>query len=176
MEDLLFVEKLTIESLNGKDKNFIELMDDTGLRRQVLINVLEVLLYENIIDIKNKKYSLNLVTKSNWIKLLNKTEVIREEVKDILVAHINRYFDDSEKGYQEDSNEMVFKMKKLWFSAWEEKLLNVHIQTLLSFLKDIELRNRQHRNTIDKKLYQKRVIFLGHTKYDKILDEMLSAV
>ncbi len=169
MNGLLVIERVILESLQNKGKNIFEIELDTQLDHNLLANTIPNLIMKNIITYKNGIYSLNMREKNSWMETINTENNIKEEIADIISSVISGYFD------KEKNARPCLKVKKIWLNKQEEKILNAHLHNLEEFVRNIE-QDRSRNNNVTNKLYEKKVIFWGHSNYSDIVEQILAAV
>ena len=81
-EGLLIVERMVLESLVKKPKNMVELALDTGLEEGLLKNIIPFFMMENILRYERGIYSINSTESSKWADKINKSDYLKEEVKE----------------------------------------------------------------------------------------------
>ncbi|HLE10580.1 MAG: hypothetical protein A2504_14050 [Bdellovibrionales bacterium RIFOXYD12_FULL_39_22] len=168
MNGLLVVERIILESLQKKGKNIFEIEIDTHLDHNLLANLLPNLVMKNIVTYKNGIYFLNNQEKHNWLVSINQEENIKEEIKDIFSGLISSYFK------KEINERPCLKVKKIWLTAKEEKILDAHLHNLEEFVRNID--QDKGRDDTKNKLHEKRLIFWGYSTYSKVVSELLDAV
>lgn len=168
-EGLLVIERIVLESISKSSKNIYEIENDTGLDNKILSNILSIFIMKNILNYRHGIYFLNMNTKDKWINEINSTENIQEEIKDIFISLVNRY-------YHEKNEDVGLKVKKVWLSSFDEKLLNAHLKNLDKFVRNIEKERRNKQIKTAKKLCEKKIIVWGHSTYSGIVDTILNAV
>lgn len=163
---LLVVERVVLESLSKKGKKFDELQADTNLKTPILLNILQNFLMRNFVSYKKGTYSLNLLTKSSWLPLVNARENIKEEVKELFVSLVNSYFKTEKK------NNIDLKMKKVWLTDNEEKIYKTLLSNLENFIKNLE----GNRGGVKESISSKKVLIWGHSDYSTLVNGVLEAV
>ncbi len=161
---LLIIERMVLESILDKEKNIEEISEDTGLDKRLLINIIPNFIFKNIIVYKNGYYYLNSKEKNKWIKKINEKSSVKEELKDVFASLVNEYF-------KNESGKTDLKLRKIWLSPYEQKIFNMHLNSLEEFVSNIE--NDKKRGENDK-LCDKQVVFWGHSKYSSIIDSFLN--
>ena len=160
---LLVVERMVLEALVESDKELKEIACATGLNELLLANILSNLLIREIIIYQRGQYQLNLQKKEQWLPVINSPQCLKEEIRELFAALVNRYFS------REQNPQINLRVKKIWMSKTEEKIFNAHLYNLEEFLKGVE-KNR------GENLAQKKVVIWGHSDYSEILDSSLEAV
>ena len=165
-DGLLLVERMILESLERNEKSIAEISLDTGLRTNLVCNLVSHLVMDNIINLKRGKYFLNYDEKDNWIGLINNKAHIQSEVKELFISLINSHFELSEK------KQYGLKIKKIWLNKFDEKILEAHFNNLNEFIVNLEKYPQRRKQ---EKLKEKRVIFWGQSFYGDLAEESLRA-
>ena len=163
MEGILIVERFVIESLYKKQKNLIELNDDTGLDKNILLNILTNLSFKKIILFKEGMYSLNYEKKEEWLEQINRPENKQQEIKEMFIALVNKYF-------KEGKSESNLSIRKVSLSELDEKVLNNHFKEIDHYLKNLE-RNKKFSTS---RTGQEKVFIWGQGSYGNLMQEFLS--
>jgi hypothetical protein len=169
-EGLLLIERIIIESISKKEKNIFELEIDTSLNQALLLNILPNLLMKNLIRYNRGIYSIDKESSLKWLETINEKENIKEELKEMFAALVNKY-------YQEDLKSNInstLKVQKVWLTADEELILNSHLATIDCFFKNIKEQRKS--NPHREKTYDQKVIIWGTSKYSEIVMGSLLAV
>ncbi len=168
---LLVVERILLESIAKGPKDIQELSVDTELSGNLLRNIVPHLLMKNIVKFHNGKYQLNTESKSEWLKIINSSDNVKEEVKDLFISLVNTYFNQEKRPA---NDKLGLKMKKVYLTPSEEKLYNSYLYNLEEFIKGVE--NDRKLNPINSKVSEKKVIIWGHSNYSSLVDGILEAV
>jgi hypothetical protein len=171
MQDgLLLLERIIIESISKKEKNIQELSIDTNLEHALLLNLLPILLMKNIIKYQHGLYRIDKENSLLWRESINHPENIKEETKELFTSLVNKYF---AKDIEEKSNS-VLKVKKVWLTNSEEKILNGHMVVLENFFN--EVKNSRKRNPLKEKTCEQKIVIWGTSLYSELLHGVLEAV
>ena len=170
-DGLLVVERIVLESLSKKDKNLQELMEDTRLTHALLKNILSQFISKNMLTFNKGIYGINEATKNEWLPKINARNCVKEEIKEIFVSMVNQYFD---RALEKEANELKLKLKKIWLTPSEEKILNSHLYNLESFITNLE-KDRILR-PVKGKLCESKVILWGSSPYAALVSDILNAV
>lgn len=165
-DGLLLVERMILESLEKGEKNIADLVQDTGLKTNLICNIIAHLVMDNIIHLRKGKYYLNLAEKEKWLPLVNNKSLIQQEVKELFISLINAHFELSEK------KQYGLKVKKIWLNSMDEKILEAHFNNLNEFIENLEKYPARRKS---EKLKEKRVIFWGQSFYGDLAEESLKA-
>ncbi len=171
-DGLLMIERIVIESLSKKEKNIQEIEIDTRLSHGLLLNIMPNLLMRNMIRYKNGIYALDKEHTFEWLKVINKTEHIKEEAREIFTSLVNQYFKTETQ--KEGPQSSQFKIQKMWLTKEEEMILNSHLSTLEGFFQGVkEARKYQPQR---EKTCEQRVVVWGMTDYSNLIDGVLKAI
>lgn len=171
-DGLLMIERIVIESLSKKEKNIHEIEIDTHLSHGLLLNIMPNLLMRNMIRYKSGIYSLDKEHAFEWLSIVNKTEHIKEEAREIFTSLVNQYFKAETEVVRPKSSQ--FKIQKMWLTKEEEMILNSHLNTLEGFFQGVkETRKYQPQR---EKTCEQRVVVWGMTDYSNLIDGVLKAV
>jgi hypothetical protein len=72
-----------------------------------------------------------------------------------------------------DGNNLKFGLKKVWISSDDEKKIDFHLSQIDELLKRIEVSNLSLKNSYDKKIIMKKVMFWGYCDYKYLIKEAL---
>ena len=173
MEGHLVVERMVLESLSRKGKNLQEIINDTGLEEALLKNIMPFFLMENIVCYDKGIYSLNMKEGQKWLEKVNHETHLKEEVKELFTSLVNHYFAEM-KAKEEKLSEVDLKVRKVWLTSSEEKILNSYIKNIESFMKNIE--DDRKRRPIKERLCEKKVFIWGQSDYSHLARGVLEAV
>ena len=163
---IIISRKNDLESLERLEKSIAEIAEDTGLKTNLICNIVSHLVMDNIINLKRGKYFLNLKEKEKWLPLINNKILIQQEIKELFISLINSHFELSEK------KQYGLKVKKIWLNSMDEKILEAHFNNLNEFIENME--KYPARRKVEK-LKEKRVIFWGQSFYGDLAEESLKA-
>ncbi|MBL6990296.1 MAG: hypothetical protein ISR65_10980 [Bacteriovoracaceae bacterium] len=166
---LLVVERFILESLIGEAKNFDEIQKDTKLSQSLLSNTLSILLTRNIIRYRCGNYSINKSKENQWRPIINDTKNIQEEIKDLFISLINDYFDEDQIG-------TLLRVRKVYLTPFEEKILKAHLSNLEEFVRNIEIEQRKPTNLKTNKMHEKKLIFWGASNYLDVTQGTFKAI
>lgn len=173
LEGLLVVERMVLESLSRKPKNLQEIILDTGLDEALLKNIVPFFLMENMVRYEKGIYSLNMKESEKWMDKINQREHLKEEVKELFTSLVNQYFNEM-KAKEEKLSEVDLKVRKVWLTSSEEKILNSYIKNIESFIKSIE--EDRKRQPVKERLCEKKVFIWGQSDYSHLARGVLEAV
>lgn len=171
MSNLLMLERIVIESLGKKEKNIFELSLDTNLDQIVLLNIMPQLLLKNIVKYHRGIYTLSTDNIKSWNETINCTENIKAEVRELFTSMVNEFFADDIKKKEEYKE---LKIKKIWLTSDEEKVLKNHLLSLDNFFKQIQSNRKKF--PIKERTHEQKVVFWGVSEYGKLLEGILEAV
>ena len=86
---------------------------------------------------------------------------------------MNHYFAEM-KAKEERLSEVDLKVRKVWLTTSEEKILNSYIKNNESFIKNIE--DERKRRPIKERLCEKKVFIWGQSDYSHLARGVLEAV
>ena len=148
-QGLILWERMVLESLGQKEKNFEDLCRDTSIGSSLLKNILKELMQRDIIV----EISGNYQVKGS---LSLQGELIQEEVKDVFSSIVGLYY----------KNKSQIKLKKIFLSPAEFDIFQMQLYSLEGFLEKIAKEKREIR------LCEQRVVVWGHAPYVHLLDEI----
>lgn len=152
------IERLVLESLSKSAKEIFELIQDTKLDKQVIINILQTLLLKNLIVIEERRYQISKNLNSVLIKQLKNEQSMLIEVSQVVKSTIKQCL---------NSKDNSFKYKKVYMDKDEEKLFKAMLIQLESFIEGLDKKRG--------KTYQQKVIFWGSNSYENITSDMLNS-
>ncbi len=165
-DGLLLVERIILESLQNGQKTVDELSSDTCLKKNLLISLMSNLFNDHIIVKKGNYYDLNYENKKDWIYRVNSKESIKGEVKELFLSMINQHFEELEY------KSCGLKMKKIFVSEKDEKILQAHFKNLHDFVENLE---KYPVENCEKPTHSKKVIFWGQSDYGALIENSLIA-
>lgn len=155
------LERLVLESLSKCPKELFELMQDTKLDKNVVINILQSLLIKNLLTVTNNRYQINQNLNQVLIQQLKDQQNTLIEIGQVVkttIKHSQNFKDNS------------FKYKKVYMNSDDEMLFKAMLIQLESFIEELEKKNKKKGKT-----YQQKVIFWGSNSYENITTDMLSS-
>jgi hypothetical protein len=170
-DGLLIIERMIIESLSKKEKNLHEIEFDTNLNHSLLLNVLPNLLMKNLIRYKRGIYFIEKESCFLWLHEINKSENIKEEVKELFVSMVNQFY-TKEKKLALVAPQL--KVKKMWLTPDEELILRSHMACLEGFFNGVK--ESRKRSPIREKTSEQRVVIWGLSQYSDLIEGVLDAV
>jgi len=157
---MTIVERVILESIAFGEKDFNEILGDTGLPDQVVANALPEMLMEELIFYKKGQYLLGCRE-----KIKQASSNIKSEIKDVVSSLVDNYFDEKQESHS-------LKLQKISMTKREEKIFNSHMESLGEFIQQV-----QSNRSIDNEILatkNKKVIFWGHSDYESILNQALN--
>lgn len=167
-QGLLAVERMVLESMGRNLSCPYEISFDTGLELSLVGNILRHLNEHGVIDLKNDLYFINKERMKEWKETINTSESVKEEVKDLFVSLVNKYFSQEKQATQTEA----LGLRKIWLTPKEEKIFNSLIYNLESFVEGIQ--KERSKTGINQKLQDQKVIFWGHSKYNNLVQGTLA--
>ncbi|MBP9673722.1 MAG: hypothetical protein KBD63_01385 [Bacteriovoracaceae bacterium] len=157
------IERMLLETLFLRPKNFHELLEDTGLKMNTLLKALHMLQQEKLIICLEQKYSLSLqaIQKDS---LLEKNK--EREVEEISSAIIRNFFSQKEGS--------VIKVKKFWMSPKEETLFASYWLHLENFVRNLQA--VQQKENIQGKIRDQKIIFWGESRYHDLVESITTQI
>ena len=167
-DGLMLVERIVIESISRKEKNIYELVNDTNLDQEILLNIIPNLLMRNLINYHRGIYSIDKESSMKWLETINQKNNIKEEVKELFTSLVNEYF------VQNKITSSQLKVQKVWLTSDEEMILKSHLATIESFFR--EVKNDRKINPIREKTFEQKVLIWGFSNYSDLVHGVLKAV
>jgi hypothetical protein len=169
---LLSSERIVLESLGLRFKNLDELHEDTGLEKKLLVSITRNLILMALVKFQKGYYSIEESQRHNWERSATTTESIKREVSDVFVQLMNAHFKNKKAIVEREVQQKnCLKLRKVWLSPKEEKLLNVFFHDIERFLEETE---RLHGDS--GRICERRVIIWGHSTYGELLTDELSSL
>jgi hypothetical protein len=161
--NLLIVERIVLESLSKRSKNIREVCHDTGLTTGLVGNIMTLLVQRGFLRYVEGRYCV--VDRENW----STSPQIHEEVKEIFVAMVNRYF------VKEKTPAASLAVRKVYMNPLEEKVYEDLVAKMNQFLSQLE--ENHARSEINRyKTSEQKVIVWGKAPYSELVEEVLKAV
>ena len=151
--ELLLEERIVLEAIDLEGRSLQEIIESTGLDGVIISNIMPDLLMKNIVKYKNELYFLDRETSPDWIKEINKSESTKIEIKELLASSVEIMGRGSS-----------LKLKKVYLSDFEEKLLKIEMNRVDKFIEDLRNNPKAKAQVKDMK-----VIFWGHGEYGRII-------
>lgn len=153
MLSINLIERIIIESIYRKEKDFDDIYNDTNLPKTVIENCLMSLLSKNIIIKKLDRYYLNNNLSEEAIQAIS-SKTNKLNAKKLIMNEII----ESSKG-----DDLGFY--KVSMSEKEEKILKGLFYNVEEFLKGLET-NKEAKTT------DERIIFWGENTYGKVINNI----
>lgn len=163
-KSLLMVERMILESLIKDDKNLSQLAQDTGLKSELLSNVLANLINDNMVTFNGHRYGLNQKQAATFMKNYQSSRDQLEELKELFVTMINSSFEGKGK----------IKLQKVFLTKQEEAILGSYFINLEAFIKSIKEGRKM--NSVAESTGEQHVFIWGEAKYKDLALESLFAV
>lgn len=164
--NLSVVERYLLETLSKGVKSFSQLNVETKVDYGLLNNILSKLMMENIVSYRSGKYFLNPETQALWLPLINSTESLTEEIKELFSTLVSDFFKCEEN--------VFLKVQKISMTEHEEKIFHSYLINLEKFIEDIK--KERTKSPFQAKLKEQKVIVWGHADYGKLVQNTLKAV
>lgn len=146
---LILWERMVLESLGQKEKEFEELCRDTSIKPKILKNILNDLVQRNFLIEDMSKYRVNG-------ELFFEGALIQEEVKDVFNSLVGLYY----------KNKSQIKLKKIFLTPAEFDIFQMQLYSLEGFLEKVSKEPRESR------LCDQRVVVWGHAPYAHFLEDI----
>ena len=159
---ILMVERMVLESLTLKPKNIQELSTDTGLKIQLLANIMASLTYEGMVDFSAGRYELNRSQTQEFLKRYQNSKDQLQELKELFVSFINASSHGKSK----------VKLQKVYLDAKEEAILNSYFINIETFIKNVNDSKKQRPLATG----QQKVFIWGEGRYQDLAQETLAAI
>lgn len=169
MDGLLVVERMIVESLEKKGRSFYEIHEDTGINLGALTKLLDRLINRGILLYKKGFYWLNRDPESTWIKEINRTENLKDEVSEVMHSLIDVRFEKSDKNKSDQKD--YLKLQKIWLTKEEERLLQAQLKSIELFISNI--REMRKKESVVEKTSEKSIVFWGKAAYRDVISPVL---
>ncbi len=160
MDGILLVERMVLESVASGNSICHMIAEDTKLNFSLIENIL-IQLQEREIIIKDQS-GYSIAETKDWKDKINDKSILKEEVKELFVSLVNQYFSEEEERTK-------LKVRKVWLTPFEEKILKSHFYNLEEFIKGVEKQKSK------KPQHQQRVILWGDGRYADLVERLLDA-
>ncbi|CBW25233.1 hypothetical protein BMS_0308 [Halobacteriovorax marinus SJ] len=147
--DLLIEQRYVLEAISKGAKTLDKILESTGLDNSMINNIIPELLINNLIQYKNKEYSIDLSNTSLWKNEVNKKENIKQEIRDLLCSSVDLMH-----------KEKALHLRKVYLSELEEKLLNIELARVEKLINDIYENKKEVDNVKNMK-----VVYWGYSNY-----------
>ncbi|WP_417337268.1 hypothetical protein [Halobacteriovorax marinus] len=147
--DLLIEQRYVLEAISKGAKTLDKILESTGLDNSMINNIIPELLINNLIQYKNKEYSIDLSNTSLWKNEVNKKENIKLEIRDLLCSSVELMH-----------KEKALNLRKVYLSELEEKLLNIELARVEKLINDIYENKKEVDNVKNMK-----VVYWGYSNY-----------
>ncbi|ATH06664.1 hypothetical protein BIY24_01535 [Halobacteriovorax marinus] len=147
--DLLIEQRYVLEAISKGAKTLDKILESTGLDNSMINNIIPELLINNLIQYKNKEYSIDLSNTSLWKNEVNKKENIKLEIRDLLCSSVELMH-----------KEKALHLRKVYLSELEEKLLNIELARVEKLINDIYENKKEVDNVKNMK-----VVYWGYSNY-----------
>lgn len=160
------VERYILETLGKGAKRFGQIHEETNVDYGLLNNILSELMMENMVSFTQGRYFLNPETQNQWLPLINSSQAVGEEVRELFSTLVNDYF--------EKQSDVALKVQKISMTAKEEKIFQSYLINLEKFIEDVKM--ERAKNPFESKLQEQKVIVWGHAGYSQLVQNTLKAV
>lgn len=165
---VLVIERLVMESLEKKQKNILELVDDTGLKKKWIVPVLYGLKGRGILKEANEVFEIDYESKVRWLPVVNKREFLKSEVSEIFRSIINQKFSG------ESGTEGLLNLKKIWLTNEEEKVFKALFSNLEQFVDNVQGQRRLKPQK--ERIGEQKVILWAYSSYQNLIENLISVV
>lgn len=152
------IERLILESISKRAKNTLDLIEDTKIEQNIIMNIVQSLLIKNLIVLKQRRYHINQNLNKELIHQLQNEQNMLIEISQIVKLTIKKSLNNKDNS---------FKYKKVYMSPDEEKLFKALLYQLENFLAGL---SNKKGNT-----YQQKIIFWGNNTYESLASDMLNS-
>ncbi|WP_127717771.1 hypothetical protein [Halobacteriovorax sp. HLS] len=161
--NLLLPERMILESVSRKNMTLDAIKRDTGLSDILVNSLIPELIYKNMLLYKNNKYFINTDPSSDWLEKVNGLESREQELRDLLNASVENQAKDKE-----------FKLKKVFLTSYEEKLLKIELSKIDNFITQIQEMREFDNN--DRKTSEMKVVYWGSANYGELVEQDLKYI
>lgn len=162
---LLFLERVILEALERGKRELLKIADDCNIQKVVIENTINKFSKKELIIKDKDKFQLNLKNQKDFLNEIKKKKNIKEELNELMSYFLNLFISDG--------NNIKFGLKKVWISHDDEKIIDFHLSQIDELLKRIEVSNLSLKNSYDKKIIMKKVMFWGYCDYKYLIKEAL---
>ena len=162
---LLFLERVILEALERGKRELLKIADDCNIQKVVIENTINKFSKKELIIKDKDKFQLNLKNQQDFLNEIKKKKNIKEELNELMSYFLNLFISDG--------NNIKFGLKKVWISHDDEKIIDFHLSQIDELLKRIEVSNLSLKNSYDKKIIMKKVMFWGYCDYKYLIKEAL---
>jgi hypothetical protein len=159
MNTLSTLERTILECLETKEKSFIEINLQTGLKKHVCHNLLQSLIFRGLIKTNGQTYQITRDINPNILLELNSLDAKKAESLEMIEAIVNSPADS------------VFKLKKIAMDSREEKIFLALLSNLETFLSDVHKKNAKNIAVKNRK-----IIFWGMGEIQDLMNQMTQGV
>lgn len=150
------IDRLILESLNQKSKTALELQGCTSLEQDIIETSLKNLSITGYIKNQNGYYALNKTLNPEQLKALKNQINISNEINEIINASMVT-----------KNNNNLFKLKKVYLTDSEEKILQGMLYNLESFFNNL--------STSKQPTHKQKIIYWGNTNYENLIYNYLNS-
>lgn len=150
------IDRLILESLNKKPKTSLELQGCTSLELKIIETSLKNLSITGFITHIDGRYTLNNNLNPEQLDSLKNHLNMTNEINEIINASLSK------------SSELNnFKLKKVYLTETEEKILNGMLYNLESFFNNLTVSNQP--------THKQKIIYWGNTSYENLIYNYLNS-
>ena len=165
----LLVERMILESLAKKNKTLGLLSEDTGINENLLKIILQEMRLKGWLGFKGGEFQLIENGPSDWIGEINRSEILSNEIKELMDSIVSLYFKPELRSQQN-----LFKIQKLELTSDEEMLLNSHLKNLETFFQNI--RSSRMKKPLKGQTKKQKVVVWASSFYEDLVGANLTAV
>ncbi len=164
--ELLVVERMVLESILTKERNYFEICDDTGLYPVIVKNLLDSFILKGHVIYQNGRFSINKHHPNIVALIKSKDQNISDSLKDMFVGFINSYF-------KKEHPDLTLKFQKLQMSEEEAALFDTLFLRMNNLVDEIKKKKRNTQTKIPLKSH--RIIFWGSGNYQSFVQGTIPA-
>lgn len=162
---LLFLERVILEALERGKREVLKIAEDCNIQKIIIENTINKFSKKELIIRDKDKFQLNLENQKEFLNEIKKKKNIKEELSELMSYFLNLFISDG--------NNVRFGLKKVWINSDDEKKIDFHLSQIDELLKRIEISNLSLKNSYDKKIIMKKVMFWGYCDYKYLIKEAL---
>ncbi len=161
---LLMLERMILESLSMKSRSIAEIAIDTGLKQELVAQVVTGLVQEGLVLYKNSRYELASSQVRGFNERYSNSEEQLEELRELFVSMVNSSFGGNSK----------IKLRKVALSKSEKAILGSYFINLEAFIKSVSEQNRRDQKVSATK--DQSVFIWGEASYLDLALESLETI
>lgn len=164
-KSLLVIERIVLETLEGRSLVLEDLKKHTGFSDSLLKAVLHNLIDKGMISKRSNTFEINWNQKDQWLPLVTNKDGMRAEIMELFSSLLNEIHRKNDKAN--------LKIQKIWLDKKEEEILKLKFDEIENFVQGIKEKRRK--KPVKEITCERQVLFYGKGCYEDLVNNILRA-